>query len=119
MTDKNDNENNCKSLIFFEIDNKNIFYLDENDEDSDEISLKSTNSFIPIHQEDEENLHRTPSSLNNYSILPPIKSDNHSQQQQHILKHLQEKYQQQNGLIFILRFHIIYLLIFRYTRDWK
>jgi len=104
MTDNKDDydENNCKLLIFLEIDTQDKFYLDQSDEDSDEISLKSTNSFTPIIQEDEENLHRTTSSLNNYSILPPIKStatDNNSPQQ-YFIKHLQEKYQQHDGLSF-------------------
>lgn len=71
----------------------------ESDEYSDELSTtRSTNSSIPINQDDEENLRRTSSSLNNYSILPPIKSsisDNNSPQQ-YSIKHLQEKYQQLN-----------------------
>ncbi len=102
MTDNQD-ENNCKWLIFLYRYQRYV-YSDQSDEDSDEISFTSTNSFVPIVQEDEESLHRTSSSLNNYSILPPIKSaqTNQNSPQQYFLKHLQEKYQQneKNGLSF-------------------
>jgi hypothetical protein len=82
-------------FFFFERSKKIIFDLDPSEEDSDEISFKSPNS------EDEENLHRTPSSLNNYSVLPPIKSsaDDQNFQPQYFIKQLQEKYQQQNGFV--------------------
>lgn len=68
--------------------------LDLSDEDSDENSLQSIHSLNPIHQDDEENIRRTPSSLNNYTILPPIKSATGDNQ---FLKQLQEKYHQPTG----------------------
>jgi len=54
---------------------------------------------VQIIQEDEENLRRTPSSLNNYSVLPPIKppTNEDNSQQQYFIKRLQEKYQQPTG----------------------
>ncbi|CAF3486070.1 unnamed protein product [Rotaria sordida] len=81
-------------------EDKNYTFLmsDESDEYSDENSVKSINSSIPIVQDDEENLRRTSSSLNNYTILPPIKSitNDDNTEQQYFIKNLQEKYQQQN-----------------------
>jgi hypothetical protein len=94
-------------LIIVERSEKCVFfYLDSNEEDSDDISFKST----PIIQDDEESLHRTPSSLNNYSILPPIKSVNedHNSSPQYFIKQLQEKYQQQNGLS-LVRLEFIFI----------
>ena len=84
--------------IFKKIISINEFYSDPTDEESEDISYKST----PTIQEDEEDRPRTGSSLNSYSILPPIKSVNEDQnsQPQYFLKQLQEKYQHQNGLLF-------------------
>ena len=66
--------------------NKNIRKM------TDEDSLTSTRSFV---SDDDETSRRTPSSLNNYSILPPIRSATNDDEQQsnEFLKHLQEKYQ--------------------------
>lgn len=81
-----DNEDNCKFVFFPNLENKtnrwrNILVVDELVEDSDE-----------------ENGRRSSSTLNNYSILPPIKSGTHenSPQPPYFIKQLQQKYQQEN-----------------------
>jgi hypothetical protein len=71
---------------------------DQPDEFSDEISVRSgsRHSFgADDVQEDEEGTPRTASSLNNYSILPPIPSTTKEKksQQQYFIKQLQNKYQ--------------------------
>ncbi|CAF0841463.1 unnamed protein product [Adineta steineri] len=67
----------------------------QSDEYSDDNSVKSANSFVANVEEDEENLSRPSSNLNNYPILPPIKpsTKENNSQQQYFIKHLQEKYQ--------------------------
>ncbi|CAF1256754.1 unnamed protein product [Adineta ricciae] len=79
---------------------QNLDDIDDNPESEylfDERSVQSAHSFV---QDDEENAHRTSSSLNNYCILPPIKSttkENNSQQP-YFIKQLQDKYQsEKNG----------------------
>ena len=59
---------------------------------TDEESLTSSRSFV---SDDDDASHRTSSSLNNYSILPPIRSatTDEDKQPNEFLKHLQEKYQ--------------------------
>ena len=75
--------------------------LDPSDDGSDELSLKSTHSFILPTQDDEETLRRTPSSLNSFSILPPIKPTTpvklDGERQINVIKHLQEKYHATDG----------------------
>lgn len=62
--------------------------------------MESPKYFPPTISDDDESGRRTSSSLNNYSVLPPIKSsmDDHTPQPQQFIKQLQEKYQQ-NGLV--------------------
>jgi hypothetical protein len=72
-----------------------MLHLDRTNDYSDEISLKSTRSLTSGIEDDDESSRRTTSSLNNYSILPPIRSttniDDHTQKQ-YFIKHLQDKY---------------------------
>ena len=86
-------------MIFIEKYRRYFFDLDQSEADSDEISLKSPNTSASTIHDDEEALRRTSSSLNSYSILPPIKSatEDHDSQPQYFIKQLQEKYQQPNG----------------------
>ena len=76
--------------------------LGASDDGSDELSLKSTHSFVLPTEDDEESLRRTPSSLNNFSILPPIKPTTagklDGERQLNVIKHLQEKYHATDGL---------------------
>ena len=71
-------------------------YLAQSEDFFDERSVQSAHSSV---QDDEETVHRTSSSLNNYCILPPIKSttkENDSQQPDFI-KQLQDKYQSEKN----------------------
>ncbi|CAF1238537.1 unnamed protein product [Rotaria magnacalcarata] len=72
----------------------------QSDQFSDENTFKSPMSNTSVVQDDEENLRRTPSSLNNYIILPPIKpiTKDNNLEQQYFIKNLQEKYQQPNNI---------------------
>lgn len=73
--------------------------LAQPDEYGDETSVKSEQSFAAEDGQDDdgdsEEAPRTGSSLNSYSILPPIKSTTNEAkaQQQYFIKQMQNKYQ--------------------------
>ena len=80
----------------FEIKIISIVYLDQNDNDNEleQISARSSQSIEQNSSGVDESLRRTPSSLNSYSVLPPIRPGmtDDDKKQKASIKKLKEKY---------------------------